>query len=95
MLKLMNSYVKSILHRWEKVTSPSGEVEIKVTHTHTKTGEKGLCGGGCWRRKVGFERGRAQHPPSAASPHLPLLTAPLRTLTVSASANCRCASLPS
>lgn len=38
-LKLMNSYVKSILHRWEKVTSPSGEVEIKVTHKK-KQGKK-------------------------------------------------------
>lgn len=40
MLKLMNSYVKSILHRWEKVTSPSGEVEIKVTHTHKNRGKR-------------------------------------------------------
>lgn len=78
MLKLMNSYVKSILHRWEKVTSPSGEVEIKVTHTHTQKQGKKVCvveaaGGGRWGLNAA---GRSTHPPPL---HLTSLCLPPRS----------------
>lgn len=85
----MNSYVKSISHRWEKVTSPSGRRRwvIKV-----KKKKKKVSGVGCQRRRVRsaeVAEGACYHTRGASTPpplHLTSLCSPPRAKN----ANCQC-----